>query len=130
MSPEYYQYIFEKLFKNGALDAFITPIIMKKQRPAHKLSVLCSEGKTDVLKRIIFEDTSTFGIREYSVERYALQRDFKVVNTPLGNIRVKRGYLDGKYIKMHPEFEDLKAIAEKTGLSIQSILKILHDYDS
>jgi uncharacterized protein (TIGR00299 family) protein len=128
MSPEYYQYIFDELFKNGALDVYLTPIIMKKQRPANKLSVICTEEKSEILRKIIFKETSTFGIREYTVNRYPLQRDFKTVDTDIGRIRVKVGYMDGELIKSHPESDDVKAIAEKTGLSIQSVLKVLHDY--
>ncbi|MCP2238948.1 nickel pincer cofactor biosynthesis protein LarC [Thermoanaerobacterium thermosaccharolyticum] len=128
MSPEYYQYIFNELFKNGALDVYLTPIIMKKQRPANKLSVICTEEKSEILRKIIFKETSTFGIREYTVNRYPLQRDFKTVDTDIGRIRVKVGYMDGELIKSHPESDDVKAIAEKTGLSIQSVLKVLHDY--
>ncbi|KAA5806458.1 nickel insertion protein [Thermoanaerobacterium thermosaccharolyticum] len=129
MSPEYYQYIFDRLLKNGALDVYLTPIMMKKQRPANMLSVLCKEERADLLRRIIFEETSTFGIREYKVNRYALQRNFKTVKTPIGDVRVKMGYMDGKLIKSHPESDDVKAIAEKTGLSILSVLKILKDYE-
>lgn len=130
MSPEYYQYIFDRLLKNGALDVYITPIMMKKQRPANMLSVLCKEEMADLLRKIIFEETSTFGIREYKVNRYALQRNFKTVKTPIGDVRVKMGYMDGKLIKSHLESDDVKAIAEKSGLSILSVLKILKDYEN
>ncbi|MGF7396466.1 nickel insertion protein [Thermoanaerobacterium thermosaccharolyticum] len=125
MSPEYYQYIFNELFKNCALDVYLTPIIMKKQRLANKLSVLCTEEKSEILMKIIFKETSTFGIREYTVNRYALQRDFKIVDTDIGRVKVKVGYMDGGLLKSYPESNDVKAIAEKTGLSIQSVLKIL-----
>ncbi|MDI3309813.1 MAG: DUF111 family protein [Thermoanaerobacterium sp.] len=129
MSPEYYQYIFDRLLKNGALDVYITPIFMKKQRPANMLSVLCKEENLEILRKVIFEETSTFGIRQYKVDRYALDRNFKVVRTPFGDVRVKMGYLNGELIKSHPESDDVKRIAEKTGLSVLSVLKILREYE-
>ncbi|MEG6565568.1 nickel insertion protein [Thermoanaerobacterium saccharolyticum] len=129
MSPEYYQYIFDRLLKSGALDVYITPIFMKKQRPANMLSVLCEEENLEILRKIIFEETSTFGLRQYKVDRYALDRNFKVVRTPFGDVRVKMGYLDGKLIKSHIESDDVKIIAEKTGLSVQAVLNVLRQYD-
>ena len=129
MSPEYYQYIFDRLLKNGALDVYITPIFMKKQRPANMLSVLCKEENLENLRKVIFEETSTFGLRQYKVDRYALDRDFKVIRTPFGDVRVKMGYLNGKFIKSHIESDDVKRIAEKTGLSVQAVLNVLREYD-
>ncbi|HHV73131.1 MAG TPA: LarC family nickel insertion protein [Thermoanaerobacterium sp.] len=129
MSPEYYQYIFDRLLKNGALDVYITPIFMKKQRPANMLSVLCKEENLENLRKVIFEETSTFGLRQYKVDRYALDRDFKVVRTPFGDVRVKMGYLNGKFLKSHIESDDVKKIAEKTGLSVQAVLNVLRQYD-
>ncbi|ADV80133.1 MULTISPECIES: LarC family nickel insertion protein [Thermoanaerobacter] len=123
MNPEFYQYLFEKLFENGALDVFLIPIIMKKQRPGTLLTVICEKENADKLKEIIFRETSTFGIRYYEALRYKLDRDFLVVDTPYGRIRVKKGYLNGKLIKAYPEYEDVKAIAEKTGNSISDIYR-------
>ena len=123
MNPEFYQYLFEKLFENGALDVFLIPIIMKKQRPGTLLTVICEKENADKLKEIIFRETSTFGIRNYEALRYKLDRDFLVVDTPYGRIRVKKGYLNGKLIKAYPEYEDVKAIAEKTGNSISDIYR-------
>ncbi|AFK86501.1 MULTISPECIES: nickel insertion protein [Thermoanaerobacterium] len=129
MSPEYYQYIFDRLLKSGALDVYATPIFMKKQRPANMLSVLCKEENLDILRKVIFEETSTFGLRQYKVDRYALERNFKVIRTPFGDVRVKMGYLDGKLIKSHIESDDVRIIAEKTGLSVQAVLNVLRQYD-
>ena len=123
MNPEFYQYLFEKLFVNGALDVFLTPIIMKKQRPGTLITVICEKENADKLKEIIFKETSTFGIRYYEVLRHKLDRDFSIVETPYGKIRVKKGYLDGKLIKAYPEYEDVKAIAEKTGNLISDIYR-------
>ncbi|SDF32831.1 hypothetical protein SAMN04244560_00593 [Thermoanaerobacter thermohydrosulfuricus] len=123
MNPEFYQYLFEKLFENGALDVFLIPIIMKKQRPGTLITVICEKENADKLKEIIFKETSTFGIRYYEVLRHKLDRDFSIVETPYGKVRVKKGYLNGKLIKAYPEYEDVKAIAEKTGNSISDIYR-------
>lgn len=128
MNPEFYQFVMDRLFKNGALDVFITPIIMKKQRPASLLSVLCEKEHMDKLKDIIFTETSTFGIRCYDVLRYKLDRDFSDIYTPYGKVRVKRGYMEGKLIKAYPEYEDIKAIAEKTGISISTVYRNVTRY--
>ncbi|MBE3591858.1 MAG: LarC family nickel insertion protein [Thermoanaerobacter sp.] len=123
MNPEFYQYLFEKLFENGALDVFLIPIIMKKQRPGTLITVICEKENADKLKEIIFKETSTFGIRYYEVLRHKLDRDFSIVETPYGKVRVKKGYLNGKLIKAYPEYEDVKAIAEKTRNSISDIYR-------
>ncbi|SFE16229.1 hypothetical protein SAMN04324257_00758 [Thermoanaerobacter thermohydrosulfuricus] len=123
MNPEFYQYLFEKLFENGALDVFLIPIIMKKQRPGTLITVICEKENADKLKEIIFKETSTFGIRYYEVLRHKLDRDFSIVETHYGKVRVKKGYLNGKLIKAYPEYEDVKAIAEKTGNSISDIYR-------
>nr|WP_307680833.1 nickel insertion protein [Thermoanaerobacter pentosaceus] len=128
MNPEFYQYLFELLFKNGALDVFLTHIIMKKQRPGTLLTVICEKENADKLKEIIFKETSTFGIRYYEVLRNKLDRDFSIVKTPYGKVRVKRGYLNGKLIKAYPEYEDIKAIAINTGISISDIYRNVMRY--
>lgn len=121
MNPEFYQYIIGELFKHGALDVYISPIFMKKERPANMLSVLCESNYVDGLMKIIFKETTTFGIRTYDVERYKLSRDFITVQTSFGPVRVKRGYYNGKLIKASPEYEDIKSLAKKTGKSINTI---------
>ncbi|HHW57041.1 MAG TPA: LarC family nickel insertion protein [Clostridia bacterium] len=123
MNPEFYQYLFDRLFENGALDVFLTPIIMKKQRPGTLLKVICEKEKFERLKEIIFKETSTFGIRYYEVLRHKLDRNFENIETSYGNIRVKKGYLNGKLIKAYPEYEDVKAIAQMSGQSISDIYR-------
>ncbi|AER67569.1 protein of unknown function DUF111 [Thermovirga lienii DSM 17291] len=123
MNPEFYQYLFELLFENGALDVFLTPTIMKKQRPGTLLTVTCRKEKINKLKEIIFRETSTFGVRCYETLRHELDRDFSIVNISGSEVRVKKGYLNGKLVKAHPEYEDVKAVAKKTGNSIVGIYR-------
>ncbi len=122
MSSELYTYLYEKLLLNKALDVFSTPILMKKNRPAYKFSVICNVEDKKSIEQIIFKETTTFGIRAYEVSRTILDRDFKKINTSLGEVTVKRGYLDNELIKSSFEFEDLKKIAIEKNIPINKIV--------
>jgi pyridinium-3,5-bisthiocarboxylic acid mononucleotide nickel chelatase len=121
MNPEWYEYATEKLFANGALDVFITPIIMKKGRPASKFSVLTSTADMPNLSYILLEETTTLGIRSYPVSRVELKRKTVNVETSFGFVNVKLGYLNEINLKLKPEYEDCKALALKNGIPIQRI---------
>jgi pyridinium-3,5-bisthiocarboxylic acid mononucleotide nickel chelatase len=122
MNPEIYSYLFPKLLDNKALDVFVTPIIMKKNRPANILSVLCNEEMAGQLEEILFAETSTLGIRKYKVEREELQRKFKNITTRYGIITVKYAFRNGKLLKFTPEYEDCRLIAEKTNIPLIQII--------
>jgi uncharacterized protein (DUF111 family) len=121
MNPELYTLIEEKLFENGALDVYKTNIIMKKGRPAIKLSVLVDNDKLEVIENILFTETTTLGIREYGVKKKMLKRQFEKVNTKYGDITIKKGLLNGQVIKIKPEFEDCKKLAEESNIPIRDI---------
>lgn len=121
MNSEGYDYIFNKLLERGALDVYVTPIIMKKGRPAVKLSTLCNVKNLDELEKTIFKETSTFGVRSYKVEKTMLSRSFSTIRVFDEEVRVKYGYMNGKVIKAKPEYEDCKAIAQKIGLGINTV---------
>ena len=122
MNPEVYSHLFPKLLENKALDVFVTPIIMKKNRPANILSVLCQESEAAQLESLIFAETTTLGIRKYKVEREELQRSFEKISTPYGDVTLKCAYKDGKLLKMAPEFDECRAIAEKYELPVLKVL--------
>ena len=111
----------EQLFEQGALDVFMTPIFMKKGRPATKLSVLSTPTLRDTLSKILLLETTTFGVRCYTVERLKLTRDFVDIQTRWGIVRAKRGYLDGQLIKTVPEYEDCRELAEQHGVPLREI---------
>jgi len=113
MSGEVYGVLFEELLKAGALDVYAIPVTMKKTRPAYLLSVIADEEKKPLLEEMILRETSTFGVRSYPVSRKKLGRDYKKAKTPLGTVRIKRGILNGKPVKMVPEYEDCRRLAEK-----------------
>ncbi len=121
MNPEVYSYLMPFLFEEGALDVFLTNIIMKKNRPATKLSVLCHDKDVETLMDIIFEQTTTIGIRKYEVDRISLNREIIKVKTKYGTIRIKKAYKDNKLLKCFPEYEDCKTLAQQQGVSIINI---------
>lgn len=125
MNPEWFDHLFATLFNAGASDVFLTPIIMKKSRPANMLSVLCSKNIVPEMKAIIFNNSTTIGLREYPVTKTVLERQEKEIETELGKVRVKCSYFQGKEIRFKPEFEDLKKLANEHGLSLNEVEKII-----
>jgi len=125
MNPEWYDHLFGKLFDAGASDVFLTPIIMKKSRPANTLSVLCSKSYVSEIKSIIFNNSTTIGLRESPVTKTVLERQEKEIETELGKVRVKCSYFQGKAIRFKPEFDDLKKLANQHGLSLNEVEKII-----
>lgn len=121
MNSETYEYIFEKLFKAGAKDVYITPIIMKKGRPAQKLTVLALHKIQKEVEEILLRDTTTFGVRKYEVEKVMLKRDFIKVNTKYGETTVKRGILKGDVIKFKGEYDCCKELAKKNNVTLEEI---------
>ncbi|HEY1406801.1 MAG TPA: nickel pincer cofactor biosynthesis protein LarC [Spirochaetota bacterium] len=125
MNPEIYEYLIEKLLSSGASDAYCTPIIMKKSRPAVILSVLSSVDKTDSLSEILLRETTTFGIRKTMVVRQILDREEKVLSTSVGDVRIKHGFLNGEKIKSKAEYEDCKKIANDKNISLNDVYEIV-----
>lgn len=123
MNPEHYPFVIEALFEAGASDAWLTPIIMKKARPAVCLSVLCKQELGNAMKDVIFTHTTSLGIRENKVSKNMLQRTESLVETHYGPVRIKQSSYKGKIIRSKPEYEDCKALAQKHNVSISEIEK-------
>ncbi|MDP3296394.1 MAG: nickel pincer cofactor biosynthesis protein LarC [Thermodesulfovibrionia bacterium] len=123
MNPQIYEYIMEKLFKAGALDVFLTQVIMKKGRPGIKLTALCSEDKRDELIEIILKETTSIGVRFYETQRKILQRTIESVDTKFGKIKVKISRLGADMVKITPEYEDCKKIAKKFNIPLIEVIK-------
>lgn len=119
MNPQFYDHIMNRLFKGGALDVFLTPIIMKKNRPAVKITILSEIDNVNRLADILLSETTSFGLRIYRTERIKLEKEIKTVNTKYGKAKVKIGKRNSKIIKVVPEYEDCKRIAEEKGISIK-----------
>ncbi|MDI6861467.1 MAG: nickel pincer cofactor biosynthesis protein LarC [Caldisericia bacterium] len=120
MNPQIFGFIMEKAFSLGALDLFFTPIYMKKNRPAYKISILCEEKDKSDLIDFIFRETSSIGVRINKVEKIFLKREIKEIDTEFGKIRVKISYF-GDNKKITPEYEDIKRIAEEKNLPLNKV---------
>ncbi|MFC1503867.1 nickel pincer cofactor biosynthesis protein LarC [Spirochaetota bacterium] len=117
-------FVMDTLLKQGALDVFITPIIMKKGRPAHTLTVLAQKEKTALLIRTILLETTTFGLRMYPVEKIEMHPLYKKIKTSLGEVTVKC-IMNGSAVKYKFEFDEIKKIAQKRSASAREIQNIL-----
>lgn len=121
MSSEIYSYLYEKLLSQGALDVYTESIFMKKNRPAYKISILCKEGELNKFIKLLLEETSTFGVRYQKLNKAMLDRSFDKIKTKYGEIQIKLGYLNGKLIKVTPEYEDCKIMANKKNIPIKKV---------
>ncbi|MFU8771394.1 MAG: nickel pincer cofactor biosynthesis protein LarC [Anaerolineales bacterium] len=121
LNPEIYDYVFSRLFVAGALDVFLSPILMKKNRPASLLSVLSKPGDVARMTEILFAETSTLGVRQHLVDRFALPRQIQSVETPYGTVRVKIAHLASGKLKAAPEYDDCRLIAEKHGIPLREV---------
>ena len=126
MNPEIFGVVMERLFSGGALDVYFTSIMMKKNRPATKISVLAEKKNRERLSKILLTETSSFGIRFYSVDRLALDREVKKLKTPYGSVNIKIGWLDGKIVQVAPEFDDCNKISRKKNRPVKIIYDEIH----
>lgn len=124
MNPEILPYVIEKLIGAGAHDAFLSPIIMKKGRPGHTLSVLVERAKIDMILGIVFHETSTLGVRIQHVERRKLPRTQRQVQTSLGTVAAKSVLVDGRE-RLIPEFEECRRLAVEMNLPLMEVYRIL-----
>ncbi len=121
MSAEQLVYAEEKLLECGALDVFKTPIVMKKGRPAVKLSVLTKASMLSAVQRLIVTETTAIGMRYYPVEKLKLERTYETLETPYGAVTLKRAFLDGVCVNEKPEYEDCKRLAKAHNLSLKAV---------
>ena len=122
-SGEILAYTSEKLFENGALDVFYTPIFMKKGRPAYRLSVACRKEDMFRLQNIMFKETTTIGIRYRFESRTELGREKVEIDTKYGKLRAKKVTNNGETY-VYPEYESLKEIAQKNGIPLKELYKL------
>ena len=136
LDPRVWPSVLTALLEAGAADAWLTPILMKKGRPAHTLAVLTDDERLEVLRRAVFDLTSTIGIRETAVRRWALARtertvflqetgdhlDADRVGLRQAGVRVKVAHRDGVIVHATPEFEDVAALAARSGLAVRQVL--------
>lgn len=117
---EVFGYVMDRLFEAGARDVHYTPVFMKKNRPAYQLNVICTEEKIKEMEQIIFEETTTIGIRRMRVERTTLKRRNEMIRTSLGEAVVKVCELEDK-TRIYPEYESAARISREKHLPYQEV---------
>ncbi|MGN1165442.1 MAG: nickel pincer cofactor biosynthesis protein LarC [Lachnospiraceae bacterium] len=117
-------YVMERLFENGARDVSYTPVFMKKNRPAYQINVICSEDKVSVMQEILFNETTTIGVRRCRMERSVLKRKICTVSTSLGDAQVKVCEAGGKTV-FYPEYESVALLARKQHLPYKHVWKVV-----
>ncbi|REF36583.1 nickel pincer cofactor biosynthesis protein LarC [Thermasporomyces composti] len=126
LDPRIWPAVLHRLLAAGAADAWLTPILMKKGRPAHTLAVLVDPDLVDEVCRVIFTETSAIGVRSYPVVKQPLERVTRTVALPDGLVRVKVASYDGKVVNVQPEYDDVVALAERTGRPVKDVLTEAH----
>lgn len=121
-TPELVGYCMDRLIDAGALDVFATPIVMKKNRPATKLTVLCPPGQEDRLEQILFAEVSTIGIRRWRADRHKLPREVAELSSPWGPLAGKRVTLPDGSERIVPEYEDCRRIAEQHHIPLAQVV--------
>jgi len=125
MNPEIYDSVMESLFKSGAVDVYFSPILMKKNRPATKISVLSESSNREILSKILLTETSSFGVRFHEVDRIILDREVLSLKTSFGVIKIKLGRMGDKIVQASPEFEDCKKAARKNKLPVKNVYDLV-----
>ena len=121
LNPEIYEFVLDRLFAAGAQDAWLTPMVMKKSRPAVTVSVLCSTEREASIRHVLFRETGTLGVRVTPVTKHTLERDMIKVETTHGPVAVKVGYLEGRRVSVSPEFEDCARVAREAAVPAREV---------
>jgi hypothetical protein len=122
MTPEVAAYFLEQALAAGALDVFYIPVQMKKNRPGLLLTVLAPPERSDALARLVFEQTTTIGLRIHHARRRVLERQTVTVETPHGAVRMKLARLDGRLVNAAPEYDDCARLARERGVPLKQVL--------
>lgn len=124
MQPQLWEAVMERLFESGALDVYLTPVVMKKSRPGTVLTALCPPDKVTELSRVLFEESPTIGVRWTAYQRERLEREVVTLATAYGAISFKVSRLDGRVVTATPEFEEVRRIARAKGLPVREVLDL------
>ncbi len=123
MNPQVFGYVMDRLFSEGALDAFGVPLQMKKNRPGTLLTVLCKPEDAGRLTEIIFTETTTLGLRRREELRQTLTRRWEKVRTPWGEVRIKIASLNGTVTSLAPEYEDCRRLASEHHVPLKTVMQ-------
>ena len=127
LSPEIAGHVVERLFDAGVLDAFLTPVYMKKNRPGFLLTVLVEPVAAAATEELLLTETSTFGVRRTLASRRKLRREWADVKSRYGKVRIKLGYLGDRLAHAAPEYEDCRAIANHKGIPLKEVYQAALD---
>ncbi|MBI1846774.1 MAG: LarC family nickel insertion protein, partial [Candidatus Rokubacteria bacterium] len=122
MSPQLYEPLMERLFEAGALDVFLTPVIMKRSRPGVTLTALAPAERLQAVTRVLFEESTTIGVRWSEWRRARLEREMVTLPTSYGALPFKVSRLDGRVVTVTPEFADVARIARDKSLPAREVL--------
>jgi pyridinium-3,5-bisthiocarboxylic acid mononucleotide nickel chelatase len=122
MNPQIYGYFLEKALAAGALDVYMTPVQMKKNRPGTLLTLLCRPADTNTLMSLIFAETTTLGARTYTAQRRTLPRETVNVHTQYGDVHVKLARVNGNIRHVAPEYEDCRRLASEKNVPLQQVI--------
>jgi pyridinium-3,5-bisthiocarboxylic acid mononucleotide nickel chelatase len=123
MSPQLYEPLLERLLEAGALDVFLTPVIMKRSRPGVVLTALCEPERVADLSRLLFEESPTLGVRWTAYQRSRLDREMVRLDTAYGPVTFKVSRLEGRVVTVTPEFEEIRRIARERGRPVREVLE-------
>ena len=126
MNPQLYEPLMDRLFEAGALDVFLTPVVMKRSRPGTVLTALCPRDKVSDLSRVLFEESSTIGVRWTEVSRTRLDREMITIVTDYGPLPFKVSRLSGRIVTATPEFADVVRLAQAKSLPVREVLSVAH----
>jgi uncharacterized protein (DUF111 family) len=123
MNPQFYDYLMERLLGMEVQEVFLTPILMKKSRPATLLTVISPPAKLSSIIDFLLNETTTLGLRWREEERSCADREFLILDTRYGKVRFKLARWGGKVINFSPEYEDCKRLALKKRISLKEVFE-------
>jgi uncharacterized protein (TIGR00299 family) protein len=123
LNPQVFGYVMDRLFEDGALDAFVVPVQMKKNRPGTLLTVLCKPEDASRLAHLVFSETTTLGVRRRDETRQTLARRWESVRTPWGEVRIKIASMNGTITNYAPEYEDCRRIAAEHHVPLKTVIQ-------
>ncbi len=123
MNPQLYEHLMERLFKQGALDVYLTPVQMKKNRPGTLLSIACLPDQKETLAAIVFEETTTIGLRWRFENRIIASREIHPIDTDYGPIRVKVSQYGGRVVNVSPEYADCREAAIQNNMALKKVME-------
>lgn len=123
MNPQFYDYLIERLLAIGVLEVFVTPILMKKNRPGHLLTIICPPEKLPSVTNFLLRETTTLGLRWHEEERAKTDREILVRETKYGKIRFKLARWEGQVVNLSPEYDDCKRLALENGIPLKEVFE-------